>query len=154
MPVQPHSAIPARVPFARGTRTALCAAVTPVCGRFAVGILIGRTLAGHFLTVRARHVRAHRFEDDARNFPQELPSQADGDALAVNVSGSRHSPWMTRTVRIMWTVLVILLVVWVVLSVVGFAFQGLLWLAIIGIVLFVGTLVFGFFRQRAKRTAA
>lgn len=61
---------------------------------------------------------------------------------------------MTRTVRIMWTVLVILLVVWVVLSVVGFAFQGLLWLAIIGIVLFVGTLIFGFFRQRAKRTAA
>lgn len=54
----------------------------------------------------------------------------------------------------MWTVLVILLVAWVVLSVVGFVFQGLLWLAIIGIVLFVGTLVFGVLRQRAKRTPA
>lgn len=54
----------------------------------------------------------------------------------------------------MWTVLVILLVAWVVLSVVGFVFQGLLWLAIIGIVLFVGTLVFGVLRQRAKRMPA
>ncbi len=48
----------------------------------------------------------------------------------------------------MWKVLVILLVAWVVLSVVGFAFQGLLWLGVIGIVLFVGTLVFGIIRQR------
>jgi len=49
---------------------------------------------------------------------------------------------------------VILLVAWVVLSVVGFVFQGLLWLAIIGIVLFIGTLIFGILRHRAKRTAA
>jgi len=45
---------------------------------------------------------------------------------------------------------VILLVVWAILSVVGFAFQGLLWLAVIGIILFVGTLVFGAVRQRAR----
>jgi hypothetical protein len=54
----------------------------------------------------------------------------------------------------MWTVLVILLVVWAVLSIVGFVFEGLLWLAIIGIVLFVGTVIFGIIRQsvaRAKR---
>jgi hypothetical protein len=51
----------------------------------------------------------------------------------------------------MWTVLLILLVVWVVLSVVGFAFEGLLWLAVIGIVLFVGTLIFGIIRQRSRR---
>ncbi|GAB3155896.1 hypothetical protein GCM10027058_29070 [Microbacterium neimengense] len=56
-----------------------------------------------------------------------------------------------RTVRHMWTVLLILLVVWVVLSVVGFAFEGLLWLAVIGIVLFVGTLIFGIIRQRSRR---
>lgn len=48
----------------------------------------------------------------------------------------------------------ILLVAWVVLSIVGFAFDGLLWLAIIGIVLFVGTLIFGIIRQRARRTKA
>jgi len=51
----------------------------------------------------------------------------------------------------MWTVLIILLVAWAVLSIVGFAFQGLLWLAVIGIVLFVGTVVFGIIRQRARR---
>ena len=53
--------------------------------------------------------------------------------------------------RSMWTVLLILLVAWAVLSIVGFVFEGLLWLAIIGIVLFVGTLIFGILRQRAKR---
>jgi hypothetical protein len=61
---------------------------------------------------------------------------------------------MTRTVRTMWAILVILLVAWVVLSIVGFVFQVLLWLATIGIVLFLGTLIFGILRQRAKRTAA
>jgi hypothetical protein len=51
----------------------------------------------------------------------------------------------------MWTVLVILLVAWAVLSIVGFALEGLLWIGIIGIVLFVGTIVFGLVRQRAGR---
>ncbi|EIC08701.1 hypothetical protein GCM10023065_30710 [Microbacterium laevaniformans] len=51
----------------------------------------------------------------------------------------------------MWTVLIILLVAWAVLSIVGFAFPGLLWLAIIGIVLFIGTIVFGIIRQRSRR---
>ena len=37
----------------------------------------------------------------------------------------------------MWTVLVILLVAFAVLAVVGFALEGLFWLAIVGIVLFV-----------------
>ena len=52
----------------------------------------------------------------------------------------------------MWTVLLILLVAWVVLSIVGFVFDGLMWLGIIGIVLFVGTLIFGIIRQRARRS--
>lgn len=52
----------------------------------------------------------------------------------------------------MWTVLVILLVAWAILTVVGFAIEGLVWLAIIGIILLVGTLVFGIIRQRARRT--
>lgn len=59
-----------------------------------------------------------------------------------------------RKVSNMWTVLLILLVAWVVLSIVGFVFEGLLWLAIIGIVLFVGTIIFGILRQRARRTKA
>ena len=51
----------------------------------------------------------------------------------------------------MWTVLVILLVAFAVLAVVGFALEGLFWLAIIGIVLFIGTLVFGAVRQQSGR---
>lgn len=51
----------------------------------------------------------------------------------------------------MWTVLVILLVVWAVLTVVGFALEGLMWLGIIGIILLVGTLIFGMIRQRRRR---
>jgi hypothetical protein len=52
----------------------------------------------------------------------------------------------------MWTVLVILLVAWVVLSIVGFVFQGLMWLGWVGIVLFVGTLIFGFVRRGGVST--
>jgi hypothetical protein len=51
----------------------------------------------------------------------------------------------------MWTTLLVLLVAWVVLTIVGFTFQGLLWLAIIGIVLFVATIIFGILRTRAGR---
>ncbi|HEU5472573.1 MAG TPA: hypothetical protein VFV67_18145 [Actinophytocola sp.] len=43
--------------------------------------------------------------------------------------------------------IVALLVVWLVLSVLGFAFEGLLWLAIIGIILFIGTAAFGYLRR-------
>ncbi|MDI2098299.1 hypothetical protein [Ruicaihuangia caeni] len=49
-----------------------------------------------------------------------------------------------------WTVIVILLILWLVLSVLGFVLKGLLWLAVLGIVLFLGTLVFGFFRSRSR----
>lgn len=47
--------------------------------------------------------------------------------------------------------LVILLVVWAILSVVGFVFEGLLWLGVIGIILIVGTIIFGVIRQRKSR---
>lgn len=52
----------------------------------------------------------------------------------------------------MWTVLVILLVAWAVLSVVGFAIEGLLWIGIIGIILFIGTLIFGLVRNRSRKS--
>ena len=54
----------------------------------------------------------------------------------------------------MWTVLVILLVVWALLAIVGFAFEGIFWLGIIGIALFVGTVIFGIVRQGARRPKA
>lgn len=56
----------------------------------------------------------------------------------------------------MWIAVVILLVVWAILAIVGFVFQGLLWLGVVGVVLFLGTLVVGLLGQRrrhAKQTA-
>ena len=46
-----------------------------------------------------------------------------------------------------------LLVLWLVFVVVGFAVKTLLWLAIVGLVLFVITGVFGAFRGRGRRGA-
>lgn len=51
----------------------------------------------------------------------------------------------------MLILLVVLLVVWLILAVVGFAFKGLLWLAIIGIILFVATAIIGFIRRAASK---
>jgi hypothetical protein len=45
--------------------------------------------------------------------------------------------------------IVTLLVIWVVLSVIGFAIKGLFWLAIVGIVLFLGTALVGFIRRKS-----
>lgn len=64
-----------------------------------------------------------------------------GPSALVEVRGCAH-PWT------MWTVIVILVVLWAILTVVGFVFEGLLWLGIIGIILIVGTLIFGVIRQR------
>jgi uncharacterized membrane protein len=49
------------------------------------------------------------------------------------------------------TVIIILLVIWALVAVVGFAFKGLLWLAIAGIILLVGTLVVGITRATINR---
>jgi hypothetical protein len=49
----------------------------------------------------------------------------------------------------MWTLLIILLVVWAGLAVFGFVVKGLIWLAVLGIVLFLATLVIGMLRRTA-----
>ncbi|MDP9985227.1 hypothetical protein LFT44_13895 [Arthrobacter sp. FW306-05-C] len=43
-----------------------------------------------------------------------------------------------------------LLVLWLILSILGFVVKGLLWLAIIGLVLFVATGVWGWLKRRAN----
>jgi hypothetical protein len=56
-------------------------------------------------------------------------------------------PWRS----VVLVLLIVLLAVWVILTVVGFAIKGLVWLAIIGIVLFVATAVIGAVRRRSIR---
>lgn len=46
--------------------------------------------------------------------------------------------------------IVLLLIIWIAAGIIGFVFKGLLWLAIIGIVLFVLTGIFGLFRGRSR----
>ena len=48
----------------------------------------------------------------------------------------------------MLILVIVLLALWLILSIVGFAIEGLVWLAIIGIVLFVATAIIGILRRR------
>jgi len=48
----------------------------------------------------------------------------------------------------MFGFLLLLLVIWLVLAVLGFVIKGLIWLAIVGIVLFVITAGFSWLRRR------
>jgi hypothetical protein len=47
---------------------------------------------------------------------------------------------------------VILLVIWLIVAVVGFAIKGLLWIALIGIILFVATAIISLIRRRTVRS--
>lgn len=49
----------------------------------------------------------------------------------------------------MWILLIILLIAWAGLAVFGFVVKGLLWLAVLAIVLFLVTFVVGVLRRRA-----
>jgi uncharacterized membrane protein YedE/YeeE len=50
----------------------------------------------------------------------------------------------------MLKIILLLLAIWVVLSIVGFVVEGLFWLAVIALVLFVATALFGWIKGRAK----
>lgn len=50
----------------------------------------------------------------------------------------------------MFGLIIALLVVWLVLAVLGFVIKGLIWLAIVGLVLFVITAVIGFLRRNTR----
>lgn len=49
----------------------------------------------------------------------------------------------------MLVLFIVLLAVWVIVSVVGFAVEGLMWIGVIGVVLFVGTAAIGAVRRKA-----
>jgi len=51
----------------------------------------------------------------------------------------------------MLVLVIVLLMLWLILSVVGFAINGLVWLGIIGIILFVGTAAIGVVRRQKLR---
>ena len=54
----------------------------------------------------------------------------------------------------MLILVVVLLVAWLIVSIIGFAMEGLMWLGFIGVVLFVGTAVIGAVRRKALRRSS
>lgn len=66
------------------------------------------------------------------------------------VNGVRADPGCGMLER-MWALLIILLIVWAGLAVFGFVVKGLLWLAVLGIVLFLATIVIGMVRRAGAR---
>ncbi|MBD1593386.1 hypothetical protein HC744_15220 [Arthrobacter sp. S1_S22] len=46
--------------------------------------------------------------------------------------------------------IITLLIVWLVLSILGFVIEGLLWLALIGLVLFAATAVWGWLKRNTR----
>jgi hypothetical protein len=55
-----------------------------------------------------------------------------------------------RSVSCMLILVIVLVVLWIILAIVGFAIKGLLWLGIIGIVLVLATVVIGAIRRRSS----
>lgn len=49
----------------------------------------------------------------------------------------------------MLVLVIVLLAAWLIVSVIGFAIEGLLWLGLIGVVLFIGTAAVGAVRRKA-----
>ena len=56
----------------------------------------------------------------------------------------RRSGWY---VLHMPQLIIALLAIWLILSIIGFVVKGLVWLAIIGIILFLGTAAWGFIKR-------
>ena len=51
----------------------------------------------------------------------------------------------------MLVLVIVLLAAWLIVSIVGFAIEGLMWLGIVGVVLFVATAAIGAVRRKALR---
>jgi hypothetical protein len=49
-------------------------------------------------------------------------------------------------------VTIVLIVVWAVVAVVGFAVTGLLWLGVVGLILLAGTIAFGIVRHADRKS--
>jgi hypothetical protein len=49
----------------------------------------------------------------------------------------------------MITLVIVLLAIWLIVAVIGFVFKGLMWLAVVAIILFVATFAIGWVRRKA-----
>jgi hypothetical protein len=82
--------------------------------------------------------------DFVRPDPVPFPSAVPGYPAFVPISY-----YVAKMEVVMIGLIIALLVVWAILAIVGFTVKGLVWLAILGIILFAGTAAFGGFRRRS-----
>lgn len=47
-------------------------------------------------------------------------------------------------------IVIVLLIVWAIISIAGFLIEGLFWLAVIGIILFVATAIWGWLKRNTR----
>lgn len=47
-------------------------------------------------------------------------------------------------------IIIVLLIIWAVISIAGFLIEGLFWLAVIGIILFIATAIWGWMKRQAR----
>ncbi len=50
-------------------------------------------------------------------------------------------------------IIVALLILWLILAILGFVIEGLFWLAVIGILLFLATVVWGWLKRKTRNSA-
>lgn len=70
-------------------------------------------------------------------------------SLPVDVKRPRSPVDLVVVEAVMLVLFIVLLAVWVIVSIVGFAVEGLMWIGIVGVVLFVGTAAIGAVRRKA-----
>ena len=75
--------------------------------------------------------------------PRQTPKRSPRSGLTHQFHSSQFQPSETD----MLVLVIVLLAAWLILSVVGFVIEGLLWLGLIGVVLFVGTAAIGAIRR-------
>jgi hypothetical protein len=69
---------------------------------------------------------------------------------AVPAAGDRPARQAVGGEAAVVRIIVLLLLVWVALSVLGALIEGLFWLTVVGVVLFLATAAYGAIRQRAR----
>lgn len=81
-------------------------------------------------------------------------SAAIDDCARQGLTWRRFCPELPRAdpgyLQLVIILLVLLLVVWAVLAVIGLAFKGLIWLFVIGLILFIGTGIIGWLGRRSS----
>ncbi len=74
-----------------------------------------------------------------------MAAGSDIDCFGTDIPFIRGQAYALR----MATLVIVLLAVWLIVAVVGFVFEGLMWLAVVALILFVATAAVGWVRRKS-----